>query len=629
MRRVLCALLTLAALWLAPRPVLAAGGERILSYGSRIVIGADADLTVTETITVQSAGAAIRHGLVREFPTRYRTADGRTVEVGFRVLSVRRDGRNEDYHVANAANGKKIYMGQKNVVLPPGRYTFELTYVTEGQIGQFPDYDELYWNVTGNDWRLPIEAATASVILPPGAKAGNYTAYTGPAGAKNQDYTARDNGNVVVFAATVPLPPGQGLTVAVSFPKGFVQPPSPAVRLLTNRATLTAFGGLVCVAVYFVWMWFQVGRDPRPATIVPLFAPPPEVSAPGARYLRRMGFDDKTFAAGLVDMAVSGGIVIEEPDDVYIVARGKKSFEPGTWQRGVIDALIGPGGALRLEQENHTVIAAARKSLEKSLAERYENRLFHTNALPFWIGAALAVAVMALTAWVADDRETAAMFVVWLGTWSFGVAMLTIRALAALSRARARPGFRSVTAAIAMTLFAVPFWIGEAVGVAFFSLAVSIPAAAALAVIAVLVAVFRWLLKAPTLEGRRVLDALEGFRLYLSVGEAERLNLLNPPDRTPELFERYLPYALALDVEVAWAAQFADVLARAEAAGYAPAWYVGHSWHSGDFSGFAGGLGDGFSASISSAATAPGSTSGSGGGGSSGGGGGGGGGGGW
>ena len=143
--------------------------------------------------------------------------------------------------------------------------------------------------------------------------------------------------------------------------------------------------------------------------------------------------------------------------------------------------------------------------------------------------------------------------------------------------------------------------------------------------------VFYHLLKAPTAAGRRILDQIDGFRMYLSVAEKERLNLENPPAHTPQLFEMFLPYALALDVEQQWAEKFADVLAIAgrNAGGYSPKWYSGTAWSSLGVAAFAGSLGSSLSSAISSASTAPGSSSGGGGGGSTGGGGGGGGGGGW
>jgi uncharacterized membrane protein len=138
---------------------------------------------------------------------------------------------------------------------------------------------------------------------------------------------------------------------------------------------------------------------------------------------------------------------------------------------------------------------------------------------------------------------------------------------------------------------------------------------------------FHWL-QTPTVAGRAIMDRIEGFRQYLGVAEEDRLNALNPPDKTPELFERFLPYAIALDVEVAWATRFAAVLAAAGASAAVGTWYQGHQWAN-DPIGFSHELGSALAQTISSASSPPGSGGGSGGGGFSGGGGGGGGGSGW
>ncbi len=148
--------------------------------------------------------------------------------------------------------------------------------------------------------------------------------------------------------------------------------------------------------------------------------------------------------------------------------------------------------------------------------------------------------------------------------------------------------------------------------------------------------IFHRLLRAPTLSGRKLLDQVEGFRMYMTTAEEERLKVLHPPEKTPELFERYLPYALALDCENEWNAKFASVLAAAAAAGLAttPSWYLGSNWNTGDMGSFTNSVGSSLATAASAASTPPGSSSSSGGGfsgggGSSGGGGGGGGGSGW
>jgi uncharacterized membrane protein len=139
-----------------------------------------------------------------------------------------------------------------------------------------------------------------------------------------------------------------------------------------------------------------------------------------------------------------------------------------------------------------------------------------------------------------------------------------------------------------------------------------------------------WWISAPTPEGRAVLDHIAGFKQYLSITESERLDRMTPPKDTPELFEKYLPYAIALGVENRWASRFAAVLAAAAAQGQSGfLWYSGSSDPWNNPARFADSVGSSLASTIRSASTAPGSSSGSGGGGSSGGGGGGGGGGGW
>jgi uncharacterized membrane protein len=123
------------------------------------------------------------------------------------------------------------------------------------------------------------------------------------------------------------------------------------------------------------------------------------------------------------------------------------------------------------------------------------------------------------------------------------------------------------------------------------------------------------------------MDEIEGFKMYLQTAEGDDIRRLQAPAETPELFERYLPYALALGVENAWSERFSDVLRRASEGGergYSPTWYNGRSFRHGSIDGFTSSLGPSLASAVSSTSRAPGSSSG-GGGGSSGGGGGGGG----
>ena len=221
----------------------------------------------------------------------------------------------------------------------------------------------------------------------------------------------------------------------------------------------------------------------------------------------------------------------------------------------------------------------------------------------------------------------AGFMLVWLSGWSVGVVVL----LSSVRKAWRQPaGVATSAAALFLTLFALPFVAGELVGIgAFFLIAGVGFGLVVVALVATNIAFFEWL-KAPTVEGRKLLDHIAGMRLYLGVAERDDLARQKAPPMSIEEFQKFLPYALALGVEKTWADRFAAAVGPATAAATvgAMAWYQGRGSFN-DLSSMSSGLGSSLSGAIASSSSAPGSSSGSGGGGSSGGGGGGGGGGGW
>ena len=633
-------ILWVAGLFALPGAAAAAydGSERIRDFKSFIVVHPDATMTVTETITVNSTGQEIRRGIIREFPTTYKDRFGNTIKVGFQVKEVLKNGKTEPYHLETVSNGEKIYIGQKDVYLQPGIYTYTITYYTDRQLGFFQDFDELYWNVTGNGWTFPIDHAQAVVVLPEGAKITKYAAYTGPKGAQGQDFrVSYDRSGNIVFDTTRGLSPREGLTIAVAWPKGLVAEPSQSEKLgyllRDNLSNFAALLGLVGTFIYFLTVWFRVGRDPASGPIIPLFAPPKGFSPAAVRYLMRMGYDQKAFAAAVVDMAVKGYLKIEEKDEEYTLRRTGK--DQGSLDEG--EQLLGSnlfrnGDVLVMKNTNHERINTARTGLKQTLDREINNIYFHTNRSSFFMG--LGLSVLTLAAIVLTAAKPEAIFsLIWLSGWS--VACVFLAAMVYRNWQGTGSGhhlhFGKIFTALASSMFALPFFIGEVFGLGVFAMSVSAPATLAFAGLVFLNALFYYLLKAPTLSGRQIMDQVEGFKMYLSVAEKDRLNMLNPPEKTPELFEKYLPYALALNVENAWSEQFSEILAKAQVDGqpYSPSWYQGSSWNNLGSSGFSDSLGGAFAAAIASSAVAPGSSSGSGGGGSSGGGGGGGGGSGW
>ena len=441
------------------------------------------------------------------------------------------------------------------------------------------------------------------VVLPEGAKVLKTTAYTGPAGSKGQDYRVSYNGSGnIVFTTTRGLAPREGLTIAVSWPKGVVAEPTGQEKLgyllRDNLCTLVALLGLAGTFFYFLQAWFRVGRDPARGSIIPLFAPPQGFSPAAVRYLMHMGYDQKAFAAAIVDMAVKGYLTIEEQGGEYTLRR--KGLDHGNLDEGeqrLGSYLFTGSDVLKMQNTNHTVINSARTALKQSLDKEINNIYFRTNRNAFLVGLGFTAATLAAIALTSPHLEVW-FSLIWLSMWS--VACCFLAAMVYRNWQGTRSGhhlhFGKIFTALASSLFALPFFAGEIFGLGFFAVTVSIPAVLVLAVLVFLNALFYYLLKAPTLSGRQVMDQVEGFKMYMSVAEKDRLQALNPPEKTPELFEKYLPYALALDVENEWSEQFADVLAKAQVEGqpYAPAWYQGSSWNNLGTSSFSDSLGGAF-----------------------------------
>jgi len=486
-----------------------------------------------------------------------------------------------------------------------------------------------------------IDRAEAAIHLPPGARVVQYAFYTGPQGAQGKGAEAMVDSDTIRFATTASLNPHEGLTVAVGFTKGAVAPPSASGRaadfLRDNAATGVALVGLVALTGFYFAAWYRFGRDPARGVIVPLFAPPKDFSAAAVRFVDRMGYDRKAFAAALIAMAVKGYLKISESHGSYTLTRtGKSDTETGLapTERAVARALFDSRDAIELKNTNHTVVARAVKSLSDALKAEDEGVYFVTNRGWFFGGIAILLATGAAAAALSDNPAPAAFIVFWLAVWTAATSHLLLQVYQAWRGVIAGPGSRILHffGAVAATIFALPFVAGLGVGIFFLGLTF---ASATLAIVAqgVLATVFYRLLKAPTLAGAKIRDAIKGFRMFLTIAEKDRLEILHPPQITPELFDKFLPYAIALDAENAWSRKFEAEAANAGIAsdrgGYAPGWYSGSSFGRLGTANFASSLGTSIAGATAAAATAPGGSSGSGGGGSSGGGGGGGGGGGW
>jgi|GEM_PF-215303 len=648
----------------------ALAGERILDFRSRVECQGDASIIVEERITVQSEGQSIRHGIYRDLPLQ--NWAGRPSRLG--IQSALLDGSPVQVKEIPGGRASRIYLGDSRALLPPGVHVFTLLYQMDSQVGNLSDRDEIYWNVTGTGWTFPIERVSCLVIPPSGMEAGGglkVSAYTGTPGSRGEDANISIGRSGVLFETTRTFFPGEGLTVAVGWPKGFVAFGSWRDR---NPGWIVFFLGMGLVFLYYLLAWFLAGRDAPRGVIVPRFDSPPGMTPSQVRRLARMGLDIKGLSAEIVDLAVKGVLVIRESDGSFSLSMSSQpelsslpshqkdlcnsllSLGLNTSRRAEsLKSMVRQGGLLgglarfgmkvaripqtpsaagdRIEiplsgsvsREFHHAWISFKRRVESSEPSR---KLFSRNTGIWALGLLGSMIALAGMLYANHPRGFlaggGAFLALWLSFWTLGVALLLAAAAAAWSAAISTPSCSATVGALFMTLFSLPFLGAEIFVLVTLSRISFTPLATQLLPAVFMVfataAFFRFLLKRYTREGQAAMDAIEGYRQYLSMAERGLLHSLSGPTPSPALFERHLPFAMALDVEEAWTSRFSSILGPT----YAPAWVEG------DLKPGSTGFSSHFAGAFAGAVSAAGASSGgSGGGGSSGGGGGGGGGGGW
>ncbi|MCR9183553.1 MAG: DUF2207 domain-containing protein [Flavobacteriaceae bacterium] len=542
--------------------------ERIISYDSHIKVEESGDLLVREDITVYAEGNQIKRGIFRTFPTKYKDKLGTRFNVDFEVVDVLRDGNKEPFFTEKQNNGIVVYIGDKMTFLSPGTYTYSLIYKTTRQIGFFEDYDELYFNAIGGDWAFTIEKATVLVELPDGAEILQLDAFTGVQGTTTCDCELVSGENRLKIETTRALNPREQLTFAVAWPKGIVKEPTTAEK----------------------WMYFFKSNFHVLFSLLALAL----VTFIYYRAWKKVGVDPPK------------GTIFPQFDP----PEGFSPADCAVLQRLRLTQIAVSSAIVNMAVKGHIKITYDKKKYSlKRITEEYS---------------------------MLSDEEIAlskALFA------SHKIIDLDNKNHSKFSKGRTNT-YKSIKKKLKPTYFSFNYnHLGKGIlaSVILVVLAFILSPSPAIPILlmillVILVAIFTYLIKAPTVLGRKIMDDIEGFKMYLSVAEQKQLDSLHEPEMTVERFEAMLPYAIALGVENQWGNKFENSLAKSlqETKSYNPSWYTGAAAGMA-FSPakFSSDMGRSFSSAISSASTPPGSSSGSGGGGSSGGGGGGGGGGGW
>jgi uncharacterized membrane protein YgcG len=552
---------------------IATADERILSFHSDIIVRQDGTIEVTEIIRVRAEGQQIRRGIYRDFPTDYEDKLGNDYHVRFTPLAVLRNDRVESFNSQQMGNGVRTYFGSADRLIDEGDHTYTFRYEVNRTLGYFDDKDELYWNVTGSGWSFPIDKASATVSFEFDVMQADFDlyAYTGPQGSTGQDYRATiDDEGRPVFETRRSLGVHEGLTISVAWPKGLVDEPGElqkAAWLLADNLNL-----LVAVAglVGMLSYYIPMWRNygkDPEPGVIFTRYEPPEGFSPASLRYIEKMYYDDTSLTAAVVSLAVKGYLRIIEDDDE---HSLLRIDPGE----------NPAPMATGERELHDALFLDGDAV--ILDDKYHRLLGEART--------------------AHERSL---------KWDYKNRYFKTNSLLSL------PAFviGFIASIIALQIEPGPTFM----------------VIATIAVMVLVLVSFAMVMRRPTGLGRRLLDEVGGFREYLEIAEKDEMNLRNPPDKTPKLFEQFLPFALAMGVEQEWAERFTTVFAGlggADGSEYQPSWYSG-SWNNFDMGSNTANLSSGLGSAISSSVTPPGSSSGGGGGGSSGGGGGGGGGGGW
>jgi hypothetical protein len=548
-------------------------------------------IEVTETLRIRFDGAW--NGVQRDLSTQHRTAAGRPQRLRIRDIAVT-DLAGRALEVERSSEGGTIRLrirvpdavdATRAVVI---RYRIPNALRFFGDTAAGESHDELYWNATGNGWDMPIRSATVTVRLPAGARGAAAWGYTGRAGSTEQAATVDIAGERIVVRSARPFEPYEGLTVSATWAPGAVARPGARQQAADEVAHWWPAGLPFLALLLMVGFWNRSGREPATGSVAVAYEPPPDLSPAEVGTLIDHRAEMHDLTATVVDLAVRGHLLIEErkdkrlfglttstdyvfhllppPEDApelrrheQLYLKGLFEMAPGVRSRGRASS----GGA------GDTVPAALASVRLSALKDR-----FHAHIEP--IRAAVYARLIEKGLYRSrPDRVKA--------RWN-GLALFTVLAGIAVT------AFSANGAYLAGTLPLLGGFLGSGVIIGFFA-----P-----------------FMRARTHAGAEARRAALGFREFLGRVEQHRLQMMITG---PELFERYLPFAMALRVEDRWARAFEGMLQAP------PDWYRGTSSPTFAASSFTKGLSSMVSEASRTMASSPsGSSSGSGGGGSSGGG---------
>ena len=515
-RRLAAGLLVLAVVLGAAAPAAAQRTLVIQRFEAEVVVSEDGAIVVEETIVPRFTGSW--NGIFRTIPVQYRTPQGLNYTLRLDVEAVTDgEGRELRYESSRERHYRKLKIWVPGAV--DATRTVKIRYRVSNGLRFFEEHDELYWNVTGDEWEVPIETASAHVRLPAGVSGVRATAFRGVHGSTDQAAVSIEPAAVGV-RTTRGLGFKEGLTVVVGWNPGVVRRPTAAERVAAEVYSNLPLAIPPLVFLGMWQLWRTRGRDPDLRPVAAQYEPPDHLSPAEIGTVVDGKPDLRDITATIVDLAVRGYVHITESEDerffglfsskdyTFTMKKPRESWSTlKSHERDLLRGLFGAG-------QDEVSLSDLKNKFYKHLPG-LRNDLY---------------GMLVRGGYYAGRPDRVRLLYVLLGVF---VGLLI-----------------AVGGASAMAAFGMQPAAGVVAGV----------------LSGLIVVAFGWFMPARTVRGTRELEKVLGFREFLSRVEGDRLERMV---KTPETFEKYLPFAMALGVEDNWAKAFEDIYTQP------PSWYSG------------------------------------------------------
>ena len=508
----------------------AAYGYYISDFECEIEMHQDGSYLVSEQITVDF-GTELRHGIYRDIPYKY-DVKGFKKTVRIRNINVfDKNGNRYQTKITRRGGYLKIRIGSSDKVVS-GKKIYIISYeVTRGML-YYDDHDELYWNVTGTEWGCSIWNASAKVYYPEGMPRDELrtTCFAGPYGTEISDCSAEIGDNNVVFTSNRQLGAMEGLTIGLWMPKGFIKKPGFAKKLgwfLGDNWQFFLFpvGLLLLIVIYL-----KRGRDPLKLTIMPRYEPPEDFSPAQAGTVLDESVDMRDMTSMIVDLAVRGYLKIVQFDKEKILF-----FKPKDY--GLVKLRDADSNLQEHEKIFFTSLFAKGSFDSEDLPKIYKNCPECEDKVLITVSSLkdeFYTELPKIKNSIYDSLVDKGMFP------------------SRPDKVRQKYGGYGVTLMVIAGILSI--------------MSSNISFAISLVPLGILTIIFGRFMPRKSREGSATAARVAGFEEFVRRVEKDRIERMAKED--PTVFERLLPYAMALGVADQWAEAFADIFKEA------PGWYV-------------------------------------------------------